>query len=115
VPVTYRRIKQLFAWKGLKIAMHTFVQSCIICQQAKPDRAKNPGLLQPLRVPKGAWELVSMDFVEGLPQFRNFDCIMVAVDKFTKYAHFLPLHHPFSAAHVAKVFIDNVYKLHGLP
>jgi transposase InsO family protein len=39
----------------------------------------------------------------------------VVVDKFTKFAHFLPLHHPFSAAHVAKVFIDNVYKLHGLP
>jgi hypothetical protein len=39
----------------------------------------------------------------------------VVVDKFTKFAHFLPLHHPFSAVHVAEVFIDNVYKLHGLP
>jgi hypothetical protein len=95
--------------------VHTFVHSCIRCQQAKPDRSKSPCLLQPLPMPKGAWEIISMDFVKGLPLSGSFDCIMVVVDKFTKYAHFLPLHHSFSAAHVAKVFIDNVYKLHGLP
>jgi transposase InsO family protein len=115
VSVTYMRIKQLFAWKGLKSVVHTFVHSCIICQQAKPDRSKSPGLLQPLLVPKGAWEIISMDFVEGLPMSESFDCIIVVVDKFTKYVHFLSLHHPFYAAHIAKVFIDNVYKLHGLP
>jgi transposase InsO family protein len=32
-----------------------------------------------------------------------------------KYAHFLPLAHPFSAPQVAKLFIDNVHKLHGVP
>jgi hypothetical protein len=51
----------------------------------------------------------------GLPQSRNANCIFVVVDKFTKYAHFLPLKHPFIAASVAKLFLDNVYKLHGLP
>jgi hypothetical protein len=37
------------------------------------------------------------------------------VDKLTKYAHFLPLSHPFSARQVAQVYLDNVFKLHGLP
>jgi hypothetical protein len=52
--VTYNMMKKLFAWKGLKSPVHDFVKSCIVCQQAKPDRAKNTGLLQPLAVPVGA-------------------------------------------------------------
>lgn len=43
------------------------------------------------------------------------NCIFVVVDKLTKYAHFLPLHHPFTAAIIARVYLDNNYKLHGLP
>jgi hypothetical protein len=73
VPTTYQRLRQLFAWKGLKAQVQSFVQSCKVCQQAKADRSKNPGLLQPLPVPDGAWQIVSIDFVEGLPIFFNCD------------------------------------------
>jgi hypothetical protein len=65
VPVTYRRLKQLFAWQGMKKAVHQFVQQCLVCQQAKPDRSKLPGLLQPLQVPSSAWQVIPMDFIEG--------------------------------------------------
>jgi hypothetical protein len=115
VPVTYRMLKQLFAWQGMKSAVHTFVQSCLTCQQAKPDRGKSPGILQPLPVPEGAWQMVTLDFVEGLPRSGHANCILVVVDKFTKYRHFLPLLHPFTTAGVVKIFLDNVYKLHGMP
>jgi len=40
---------------------------------------------------------------------------MVVVDKFTKYGHFIPLAHPYTALHVAQAYLDSVYKLHGLP
>jgi hypothetical protein len=113
--VTYRRLKQLFARPGMKSAIHNYVWSCSTCQQAKPDRAKYPGLLQPLPVPPQAWHTVSLDFVEGLPRFGHANCILVVIDKFSKYGHFLPLLHPFTAAKVAKVFLDHIYKLHGLP
>jgi len=115
VPVTYRRLKQLFAWRGMKAAVHQFVQSCLICQQAKPDRARLPGLLQPVQVPPSAWHTISMDFVEGLPKSGHANAILVVVDKFTKYAHFLPIQHPFTAFTVAKLFMQHVYKLHGMP
>jgi hypothetical protein len=39
----------------------------------------------------------------------------VIVDKITKYAHFLPLAHPYTAIQIAQTFFNNMYKLHGLP
>ncbi|CAD6266205.1 unnamed protein product [Miscanthus lutarioriparius] len=45
----------------------------------------------------------------------SYNDILVVVDKYSKYAHFVPLRHPFSASGVAKAFMDNIYKLHGLP
>jgi transposase InsO family protein len=56
-----------------------------------------------------------MDFVEGLPKSQGKDVIMVIVDRFTKYAHFVPLSHPYSVETVAQAFIDHVVKLHGPP
>lgn len=99
----------------MKSAVREYVQSCGVYQQAKPERAKYPGLLQPLKVPPQAWHTISLDFIEGLPQSMRFNCILVVVDKFSKYGHFLPLSHPFTAVKVAKLFLDSVYKLHGLP
>ncbi|WVZ49036.1 hypothetical protein U9M48_000418 [Paspalum notatum var. saurae] len=78
-PVTYRRIAKLFSWKGMKKDVKLFV-----CAQAKPDRAKLAGLLLPLPVPSSAWQIISMDFIEGLPRSSGKDCILVVVDKFTK-------------------------------
>jgi hypothetical protein len=40
---------------------------------------------------------------------------MVVVDRLTKYAHFVALKHPFSAVSVAKEFVANVVRLHGIP
>lgn len=57
--------------------------------------------------------MVSLDFIEGLPKSHNFDTILVVVDKFSKYAHFIPLKHPFNALQVALAYMDNVFKLHG--
>ena len=56
-----------------------------------------------------------MDFIEGLPLSNGSNTILVVVDHFTKYGHFLPLKHPFTAQTVAKVVLDSVVKLHGLP
>lgn len=115
VPVTYQKLRQLFFWPGMYSATNEFVRSCDICQRAKPDRAKSPGLLQPLPIPSATWEVITMDFVEGLPRSRSANALLVVVDKLSKYAHFIPLHHPFTAASVACLFMDHVYRLHNMP
>lgn len=92
-----------------------FVCSCPTCQQAKVERVKYPGLLQPLETPTTAWQVISLDFVEGLPPSHGYNCVMVVVDLFSMYGHFIGLKHPFTALSVAKQFMLHVYKLHGLP
>lgn len=114
-PATLHRIKNLFYCPGMKSDILARVQSCEICQKAKPDRSKYPGLLQPIPVPPTAWDVISMDFVEGLPVSGTTNSILVVIDKFTKFGHFLPLHHPFIAQTVARLFMDQIYRLHGLP
>lgn len=56
-----------------------------------------------------------MDFVEGLPKSCGYSVIMVVVDRFTKYSHFVPLKHPYTAASVAQLFLQNIVKLHSMP
>jgi hypothetical protein len=53
-----------------------------------------------------------MDFIEGLPKSKVFDTILVVVDRFSKYSHFLPLKHPLTAKGTAQVLLENVVKLH---
>ena len=39
----------------------------------------------------------------------------MVVDRLIKYAHFIPLKHLYTALSVAQAFLDNIYRLHGLP
>jgi hypothetical protein len=114
IQATYNRVKALFAWPKLKDTVIAYVQTCEICQQAKIEHVKLPELLQPLLVPDRAWSTISLNFIEGLPKSHGFDSILVVIDKFTKYGHFLPLVHPFTALSVAQSYFQHVYKLHGL-
>jgi hypothetical protein len=56
-----------------------------------------------------------MDFIEGLPLSNGFSAILVVVDRFTKYSHFVPIKHPYLVASIAQVFMDHIVKLHGIP
>lgn len=56
-----------------------------------------------------------MDFVEGLPRVRGKTVILTVVDRFSKFAHFIPLAHPYTATSVAAAFFAEIVRLHGVP
>jgi hypothetical protein len=56
-----------------------------------------------------------MDFIVGLPKLGNKFVIMVVVDHLSRYAHLCALQHPFTALNVAQLFMDHIFKLHGMP
>ncbi|KAG9450388.1 hypothetical protein H6P81_010353 [Aristolochia fimbriata] len=71
------------------------------------------GLLQALPIPHKVWEDISMNFLGGLPRAHRVDTILVVVDRFTKFSHFLPLSHPYTAKQMAKIFTKEIVRLHG--
>jgi len=61
------------------------------------------------------WECISMDFVTGLPTVQSgYNSIFVVVN-LTKVAHLIPVKVTFTAMDIAKVFIKEIFRLHGLP
>ena len=57
-----------------------------------------------------------MDFITGLPMtWRQHDSIMVVVDKLTKETHFIPVKSTHKTDDIAKIFMKEIFKLHGLP
>jgi hypothetical protein len=57
-----------------------------------------------------------MDFIDGLPKTpKGNDSIWVIVDRFTKVAHIIPVHTTYGGDKLAKLYIDNILKLHGVP
>ena len=75
-----------------------------------------PGKLQPLDIPQMKWEYISMDFVTGLPTIQGgYDSIMVIVDLITKVSHLIPMKTTFKSLDIARLFVKEIFRLHGLP
>lgn len=110
---TYLKMRSEWFWVGMKGQIEQYVRECHICQQQKASYRL--GLLQSLPVPSQVWEDITMDFVEALPKSKGWDTVFVVVDMLTKYAHFVGLRHPFTAASVAAEFVKEVVRLHGFP
>jgi hypothetical protein len=112
---TFARGRHYLFWEGMKKDILHFVTECELCQRNKGETINSPGALQPLPNPASMWTDISMDFRVGLPKVGNKSVIMVVVDRLSKYAHFCSLPHPFTSELVAQVFIDHIFKLHGIP
>jgi hypothetical protein len=66
-------------------------------------------------IPSSIWQDISMDFIVGLPKSGNMSVIMVLVYLLSKYGHFCAHQHPFTTTRLAKLFMDNIFKLHDIP
>ncbi|CAI7803618.1 unnamed protein product [Closterium sp. NIES-54] len=93
-----------------------FVTSCDTCQRMKSSKQKKTGLVQPLPVPEQPWQVVSLDFITGLPSTsRGHDSILVVIHKFSKMGHFIPTNATAIAEATARLFFDRIITIHGIP
>ena len=56
-----------------------------------------------------------MDFISGLPKVDGKDWIWVIVDRLTKAAHFIPVRSTTTASQYARIFMEQIFRLHGAP
>ena len=72
-------------------------------------------LLQPNEAPSKPWKSISMDFITDLPESAEHDAILGVIDRLTKMSHFIPCRKDINVKQFELVFLEEIFRLHGLP
>lgn len=112
---TMALVEDRYYWPNMRDDVEAYVKTCLVCQQDKVDNHLPAGLLEPLPIPERPWESLSMDFIVNLPKSEGCRTIMVVVDRFSKYATFIPASKHCPAEEAARLFLKHVVKYWGVP
>jgi len=112
---TFDLLDRQYYCKDMRRQVNQYVRKCHSCQRSRTLRHAMFEVLRPLPVPEKPWEDNSMDFVVGLPECEGFDAVWVVVDRLSKMRHFIPCHTTIDAVGLAKLFLGEIVRLHGLP
>lgn len=83
-------VKRFYYWINLKRDVAKFLASCFDCERVKAGCKHPSGSLQPFAIREWKWEVISTDFIIGLPKkVRQHDSIIVFVDRLTIFSHFI--------------------------
>jgi len=66
-------------------------------------------------IPEKHWMHILANFTTKLLLAQGYDLILVVVNRLTKMVHFISTTEKTLAEGLARLFRDNVWKLHGLP
>ncbi|KAK9217719.1 hypothetical protein WN943_006347 [Citrus x changshan-huyou] len=100
-------LERSYFWPKMEDDVRLYVKACLV--------AKPVVLLQPLSNPKRLWQSISMDFTSGMAKSKGQKSILVVVDRFSKYAIFMPAPHACPADKAAELFFKHVVKYFGVP
>jgi Integrase zinc binding domain len=104
-----------YYWPGIRRYVDRYVRNCHIFQRARTSRHAPFGVLKPPPIPNRPWRSIAMYFVTGLPPVEGLDVIWVVVDRLTKQLHLVACMSTVDAEDLADLFLNHVWKLHGLP
>ena len=111
---TFEHLSHFYFWPKMRSKVEKYVKNCKVCQYAK-GRSHNTGLYISLPILDKPWDMISMDFVLGLPKTKKGnDSIFVVVDIYSKMEHFIPCYETSDATHIANLFFKEIVRLHGL-
>uniref|UniRef100_A0AAQ4QYC0 Gypsy retrotransposon integrase-like protein 1 n=1 Tax=Gasterosteus aculeatus aculeatus TaxID=481459 RepID=A0AAQ4QYC0_GASAC len=108
-------LRRRFWWPAMGEDVRMYVAACPVCAQNKGSNRPSVGLLRPLPIPHRPWSHLAVDFVTGLPPSGGNTVVLTIVDRFSKFAHFLPLPKLPSAKETADIMVREIFRIHGLP
>jgi len=115
VKLTIQKIQRDFWWYGLNRDVEKYISTCVQCQSNKSS-SQPKTVLKPLQIPERKWQSISLDLITDLPTtVKGHDCILVVVDRFSKMVHFMPTKKSLTSEGFAKLLLESVVRLHGLP
>jgi hypothetical protein len=99
-------VKSQYYWLAMKREIVEYIAKCLECQRVKAKHRHPYGLLQPLSILEWKWEVVTMYFITKFPRTsKQYDVIMVVVDKLTKADHFIPMKVTHKETNVAYIYM----------
>ena len=112
---TYALVSDTYWWPHMYKWVAKYVKTCEVCQRVKPS-AHSAAPLMSLPVPADCWKSVSLDFIFGYPKDKHGRTgVVVFVDRLSKMVRMAPVRDQVSAADTAHIFMDIVFRNHGLP
>ena len=97
-------IKRNYWWPTIKTDVKRYVKGCEECQKNKANRKPDHIALNPLPIPEGPWQEISIDMIGPLPKSDNHDAILVIVDRFTKMIHLTPSTTGLTSSGLAEIY-----------
>ena len=113
---TVAAISAVCWWPTLHADVAHWCRVCDECQRNKPGNRAPAGHLRPLPIPAQPWESMSMDLMTDLPVTDGgFDAVVVFCCRLSKMLHFAPCKKSVTAPELARLFVEHVFRLHGMP
>ena len=108
-------ITRNYWWPGVTRDVRRYMEGCDLCQRMKNRTKEIAGKLKLSEVSEKLWTYLIVDFIMKLPLVAGKDAILVVCDRLSKITHFVATTKGTLAEGLARLFRDNVWKLHGLP
>ena len=102
-------------WPGVIREVGWYMEECDLCQQMKNKTEEVVGKLKLGKVPEKSWTYILVDFITKLPIVAGKDAILVVCDRLSKMTHFVATMEGTTVEGLARLFRDNIWRLHRLP
>ena len=111
---TVELVMRNYWWLGVTRNVGRYMEGCDLCQKMKNKTAEVAGKLKLGKVPGKPWTHLTVDFITKLPVVAGKDAILVVCDWLSKMTYFVAITEGISAEGLARLFRDNIWKLHRL-
>src|SRR5258707_2024227 len=112
---TLELVSHNYWWLGISCYVASYVAECDVCNHCKSFPMQKVGKLTPNWIPTCCWEVISVDTIRELLESKGYNAILVAVDRLSKHIHAVPTITMVDSAGVACLFLEHVWRHHGLP
>src|SRR5260370_25720190 len=108
-------VSRSYWWPGLPWYIAKFISGCDLCNHMKSFPSWKVGKLTPNKVPEQHWQTILVDIIGEFPDSKGYNAILVIVNRLLKQDHIILTVTSLDSAGVAKLFLEHIWRHHGLP
>ena len=112
---TVELVTRNYWWLGVTRDVGKYVEGCNLCQRMKNQTEEPAGKLKLSEAPQKTWSHLTVDFLTKLLVVAGRDAILVVCNRLSKMTHIVATMEGTLAEGLARLFRNNVWKLHGFP